>query len=78
MEIASILANVCLFLFSFLSYHFLKKKKKKKKNRTPKHRDKLPPGSMGWPCVGETLQLYTQDPNFFFAAKQKKVVVNTI
>ncbi|KAJ6707813.1 CYTOCHROME P450 FAMILY ABA 8'-HYDROXYLASE [Salix viminalis] len=71
MEIASILANVCLFLFSFLSYHFLKKKKKKK-NRTPKHRAKLPPGSMGWPCVGETLQLYTQDPNVFFAAKQKR------
>ncbi|KAJ6365009.1 hypothetical protein OIU76_029897 [Salix suchowensis] len=72
MEIASILANVCLFLFSFLSYHFLKKKRRRRRNRTPKHRAKLPPGSMGWPCVGETLQLYTQDPNVFFAAKQKR------
>ncbi|MQL93491.1 hypothetical protein Taro_026140 [Colocasia esculenta] len=32
----------------------------------------LPPGSMGWPCVGETLQLYSQDPNIFFASKQKR------
>ncbi|KAK6916448.1 Cytochrome P450 [Dillenia turbinata] len=27
---------------------------------------------MGWPCVGETLQLYSQDPNVFFATKQKR------
>jgi (+)-abscisic acid 8'-hydroxylase len=67
MEIASILAYVCFFLSSLLSYPFLKKK-----NRIPKQRAKLPPGSMGWPYVGETLQLYTQDPNVFFATKQKR------
>lgn len=77
MEIASILAYVCpffssllyvcLFFSSLLSYPFLKKK-----NRMPKQRAKLPPGSMGWPYVGETLQLYTQDPNVFFATKQKR------
>uniref|UniRef100_J3MTR8 Uncharacterized protein n=1 Tax=Oryza brachyantha TaxID=4533 RepID=J3MTR8_ORYBR len=33
---------------------------------------RLPPGSMGWPYVGETLQLYSQDPNVFFASKQKR------
>ncbi|KAF7144407.1 hypothetical protein RHSIM_Rhsim05G0084600 [Rhododendron simsii] len=32
----------------------------------------LPPGSMGWPCVGETLQLYSQDPNDFFTHKQTR------
>ncbi|TYK20204.1 abscisic acid 8'-hydroxylase 4-like [Cucumis melo var. makuwa] len=33
---------------------------------------KLPPGSLGWPYIGETLQLYSQHPDFFFAAKQKR------
>ncbi|KAJ7566325.1 hypothetical protein O6H91_02G097100 [Diphasiastrum complanatum] len=33
---------------------------------------RLPPGSMGWPYFGETLQLYTQNPNMFFSAKQKR------
>ncbi|KAF3435403.1 hypothetical protein FNV43_RR22492 [Rhamnella rubrinervis] len=27
---------------------------------------------MGWPYLGETLQLYSQDPNIFFSAKQKR------
>jgi (+)-abscisic acid 8'-hydroxylase len=35
---------------------------------------KLPPGSMGWPYLGDTLQLYSQDPNVFFASKQKRLV----
>ncbi|KAI9083946.1 hypothetical protein K1719_034204 [Acacia pycnantha] len=29
----------------------------------------LPPGSMGLPYIGETFQLYSQDPNLFFASK---------
>ncbi|CAL1396062.1 unnamed protein product [Linum trigynum] len=33
---------------------------------------KLPPGSMGWPLFGETLQLYSQDPTRFFSNKQKR------
>ncbi|RLN33739.1 abscisic acid 8' [Panicum miliaceum] len=33
---------------------------------------KLPPGSMGWPYLGETLQLYSQNPNVFFASKQRR------
>ncbi|KAG6518990.1 hypothetical protein ZIOFF_022477 [Zingiber officinale] len=32
----------------------------------------LPPGSMGWPYVGETFQLYSNDPTTFFALKQKR------
>ncbi|GAA0166918.1 oxygenase [Lithospermum erythrorhizon] len=32
----------------------------------------LPPGTLGWPYIGETFQLYSQNPNLFFAAKVKK------
>ncbi|KAH6760844.1 cytochrome P450 [Perilla frutescens var. frutescens] len=32
----------------------------------------LPPGTMGWPYIGETFQLYSQNPNTFFASKLKK------
>ncbi|CAI0558135.1 unnamed protein product [Linum tenue] len=27
---------------------------------------------MGWPIIGETLQLYSQDPTSFFSSKQKR------
>ncbi|KAJ0700700.1 putative (+)-abscisic acid 8'-hydroxylase [Helianthus annuus] len=56
-----------IFLSSLFSYCFFKKEK-----RLHKTRAKLPPGSMGWPCIGETLQMYTQDPNVFFASKQRR------
>ncbi|GMI95697.1 cytochrome P450, family 707, subfamily A, polypeptide 1 [Hibiscus trionum] len=32
----------------------------------------LPPGTMGWPYIGETFHLYSQNPNVFFASKQKR------
>ncbi|KAK4850193.1 hypothetical protein QYF36_004641 [Acer negundo] len=36
-----------------------------------KHK-RLPPGSMGWPYLGETLKLYTDNPNSFFSNRQKR------
>ncbi|WJX94000.1 (+)-abscisic acid 8'-hydroxylase [Trifolium repens] len=32
----------------------------------------LPPGSMGYPYIGETFQMYSQDPSLFFANKIKR------
>ncbi|KAG8645525.1 abscisic acid 8'-hydroxylase CYP707A2-like [Manihot esculenta] len=32
----------------------------------------LPPGSLGWPYIGKTFQLYSQNPNVFFASKLKR------
>nr|KYP76360.1 Abscisic acid 8'-hydroxylase 4 [Cajanus cajan] len=68
MEIFAIFFCILLFLSSLLSYPFIKKHKKHELIPKPK----LPPGSMGWPYIGETLQLYSQDPNIFFASKQKR------
>ncbi|KAJ4977904.1 hypothetical protein NE237_008684 [Protea cynaroides] len=55
---------LCFFLFFFFfqwRYHH------------QHHRGKLlPPGSMGWPYLGETLKLYTQSPNMFFSTRQKR------
>ncbi|CAL2279092.1 unnamed protein product [Prunus armeniaca] len=67
MEIASSLIYILLCLSTLLLYHFIKKQK-----RNSKHKAKLPPGSMGWPYIGETLQMYSKDPNIFFASKQKR------
>ncbi|KAA8536199.1 hypothetical protein F0562_028677 [Nyssa sinensis] len=58
---------ILLFLSTLRSYYSIKKRRK-----NPKQGAKLPPGSMGWPYIGETLQLYSQDPNVFFATKQKR------
>ncbi|KAG6624659.1 abscisic acid 8'-hydroxylase CYP707A1-like [Carya illinoinensis] len=63
-------AFFCVFIFLLtiiFSYIFLRGEKKE-----PQKRAKLPPGTMGWPYIGETLQMYSQDPNVFFAAKQKR------
>ncbi|CAL5431940.1 unnamed protein product [Camellia sinensis] len=60
----------CLFV-SFLSFLFLFRLLLK--FLTSGHRKlPLPPGSLGWPYIGETFQLYSQNPNVFFASKVKK------
>ncbi|XP_050290859.1 abscisic acid 8'-hydroxylase 2 [Quercus robur] len=48
-----------LLLLPFLQWHH------------PRHK-RLPPGSMGWPYIGETLKLYTENPNSFFSNRQKR------
>ncbi|XP_039012764.1 abscisic acid 8'-hydroxylase 2-like isoform X2 [Hibiscus syriacus] len=53
---------VAFLLLLLLSFH---------QWRHPKDK-RLPPGSMGWPYIGETLKLYTENPNFFFANRQKR------
>lgn len=53
--------------FFLLLLHFLFKFSAPARRKLP-----LPPGSMGWPYMGETLQLYSQDPNVFFASKKKR------
>ncbi|KAK9120312.1 hypothetical protein Syun_017929 [Stephania yunnanensis] len=54
-----------------LSTHVIKKEKKKKSSYAGDELP-LPPGTMGWPYIGETFQLYSQNPNVFFASKQRK------
>ncbi|GAV80737.1 p450 domain-containing protein [Cephalotus follicularis] len=67
METVCILIYIFLLLSTLLSYPFIKKQMRERIQRP-----KLPPGSMGWPYIGETLKLYSQDPNIFFASKQKR------
>ncbi|XP_062171338.1 abscisic acid 8'-hydroxylase 2 [Alnus glutinosa] len=54
-----LLCSFLLVLVLFLQWHH------------PRHK-RLPPGSMGWPYIGETLKLYTENPNSFFANRQKR------
>ncbi|KAH0733465.1 hypothetical protein KY289_004653 [Solanum tuberosum] len=60
---------VLLFLIALLLYYHISLKKSKWRNL---QKAKLPPGSMGWAYIGETLQLYSQVPSVFFANKQKR------
>ncbi|XP_059637032.1 abscisic acid 8'-hydroxylase CYP707A1-like [Cornus florida] len=57
-----------LFLVALFLYVSLRRKKREPHKKSYK----LPPGSMGFPYIGETLQLYSQDPNVFFATKQRR------
>lgn len=65
--IISIIIYIILFLTTLSSYPLMRKKKKKTGSIS-----ELPPGSMGWPYIGDTLRLYSQDPNIFFAKKQNR------
>lgn len=61
-----LLGTAVLLLPSLFPFWFLHWRHHQRK-RLP-----LPPGSMGWPYVGETLKLYTQNPNSFFSNRQKR------
>ncbi|CAM8939104.1 unnamed protein product [Rhodiola kirilowii] len=68
MEIA---AYLLIFILSILIFVSISRKLRRlHENRVV--RGKLPPGSMGWPYIGETMQLYSEDPSAFFASKQKR------
>lgn len=54
-------------LLAIISYFLVTKQR-----RSPHSAPNLPPGSMGWPYIGETLQLYSQDPNIFFINRKKR------
>ncbi|XP_009775493.1 abscisic acid 8'-hydroxylase CYP707A1-like [Nicotiana sylvestris] len=58
------------FLTIFLYFCFVTTRNKKPSSLRKAY--KLPPGSMGWPYIGETLQLYSQDPNIFFINRQRR------
>ncbi|KAL8116237.1 hypothetical protein AgCh_022659 [Apium graveolens] len=67
MEFLSTATYITFFLSTLLLYCLIKKAKLKQRQKV-----KLPPGTMGLPYFGETLQLYSQDPNVLFATKQKR------
>lgn len=60
---------VFVSLLVLLSYFILSVYVKRKYNE---RKTKLPPGSMGWPLIGETLRLYSQDPKLFFSTRHKR------
>ncbi|RVW57091.1 Abscisic acid 8'-hydroxylase 2 [Vitis vinifera] len=61
-----LLLGTAVVFFSLLPFRFLQWRHHQHK-RLP-----LPPGSMGWPYIGETLKLYTENPNSFFSNRQKR------
>ncbi|CAN4077207.1 unnamed protein product [Withania somnifera] len=67
MEFVSILCLFTFLSFSLLLLHSIFKFLALAAKKLP-----LPPGTMGLPYIGETFQLYSQNPNIFFASKVKK------
>ncbi|KAG5099264.1 hypothetical protein JHK82_044316 [Glycine max] len=69
MELSTIM--LCLFA-SFLSILLFKSLIKPFFFSSKGRQLPLPPGTMGLPYIGETFQMYSQDPNVFFATKIKR------
>ncbi|XVE55899.1 hypothetical protein DITRI_Ditri03aG0194100 [Diplodiscus trichospermus] len=67
---AGILVYAVILLVTVVLFRVIRRQKKELCQG--RAQTELPPGSMGWPWIGETLQLYSQEPNVFFAAKQKR------
>ncbi|KAF5804549.1 putative (+)-abscisic acid 8'-hydroxylase [Helianthus annuus] len=60
---------ILVFLFLLvLAYDLIRRSY----HRTSPGRLRLPPGSMGWPYIGETLKLFTENPNSFFSNREKR------
>ncbi|XP_057545156.1 abscisic acid 8'-hydroxylase 4 [Amaranthus tricolor] len=55
-----------------IRYGLLLMKKLNHRRVYAKYGAKLPPGSLGWPYIGETLQLFSQNPQQFFTSRQKR------
>lgn len=73
MELLSLNSMFCMFAASALIFFFspiIKLFLISARRKIP-----LPPGSLGWPYIGETFQLYSQNPNVFFASKIKRYLV---
>ncbi|KAI3772305.1 hypothetical protein L6452_03487 [Arctium lappa] len=51
-----------LIVYTLIHHHMQPEKKLRR----------LPPGSLGWPYIGETLKLYTENPNSFFSNREKR------
>ncbi|MBA0808152.1 hypothetical protein Gohar_023911, partial [Gossypium harknessii] len=66
---AGILVYATILLMTLVWCRLLRRQKKGSQGKSE---TQLPPGSMGWPYIGETLQLYSRDPNVFFASKQRR------
>ena len=58
-----------------IRYGLLLMKKLNHRRVYAKYGAKLPPGSLGWPYIGETLQLFSQNPQQFFTSRQKRYYV---
>ncbi|KAL3498042.1 hypothetical protein ACH5RR_040774 [Cinchona calisaya] len=67
MEFISIICLSFAFIFFLFLLHSMRKFVAFGRGKLP-----LPPGTLGWPYIGETFQLYSQNPNVFFASKVKK------
>ncbi|RWR84159.1 abscisic acid 8'-hydroxylase 4 [Cinnamomum micranthum f. kanehirae] len=65
------MGSVVIYILVFVPILILGYLTMVKHKRKSQSSAKLPPGSMGWPYIGETLDLYSQNPNVFFATKQK-------
>nr|CAB3483240.1 unnamed protein product [Digitaria exilis] len=76
---ASLLAAACIYSLSFAVFVLMLKASMRRRaaagrrsERAPVQGLKLPPGSLGLPYLGETLQLYSQNPKIFFADRLKR------
>ncbi|KAF4373461.1 hypothetical protein CsatB_015978 [Cannabis sativa] len=67
MELITATSVLCFLAISILIISVIKSFVSSKRTTLP-----LPPGTLGLPYIGETFQLYSQDPNVFFTQKQKK------